>query len=251
MLGHPFLDEAKSSTFINSYSVSIRDNYFTGIKNVFCLGDPRMDEYSNSLKRKINYEVPTITIGASGYSPIDLNSYLAIEFDFLYDVLTALSNNTFNDLDFRILIKVRSNGYANTYRAFVDKYFPGLPVEIIDKVPIQNVLVQSDLYISIYSQSLFEASCIGVPVIYHKKDCEILNPPFDGNSELVTTYNIDDLITALRHFRNRSPRFDLFMNRSIMEKYIGPLDGCNLDRNFDFVTNLIRYNKLSIPQENA
>ena len=36
-----------------------------------------------------------------------------------------------------------------------------------------------------------------------------------------------------------------------MEKYIGPLDGCNLDRNFDFVTNLIRYNKLSIPQENA
>ena len=52
MLGHAFLDEAKSSTFINSYSVSIRDNYFTGIKNVFCLGDPRMDEYSNSLKRR-------------------------------------------------------------------------------------------------------------------------------------------------------------------------------------------------------
>lgn len=49
-----------------------------------------MDTYS-LIENKINREMPTITIGASGFNSTDLNSYVAVEFDFMYDILKAFS----------------------------------------------------------------------------------------------------------------------------------------------------------------
>jgi spore coat polysaccharide biosynthesis predicted glycosyltransferase SpsG len=106
---------------------------------------------------------------------------------------------------------------------------------------MREVLHESDLFISIYSQTLFEASCLGIPVIYHKNDREIMDPPFDGESELVTTHNVSDLEQALQDFLVGSHRFDAFLDKSVMEKYIGPLDGKNLERNFDYVIGLLEH----------
>lgn len=239
LLGSAYLDEAKYATIINSYSVSIRDNYFRGMNNVICLGDPRMDDYAVASKKTINREIPTITIGASGYNPTDLNSFLAVEFEFLNEVLLAIRSVEACSSQFRLIIKVRPNGYINLYKNFVDEYFPGFVNLIVDDVAMREVLEQSDLFISIYSQTLFEASCLGIPVIYHKTDCEVMDSPFDGNSELVTTLNVDDLISAIRDFKKQSSRFDDFMDKKIMEKYVGPLDGGNLKRNFEFVVGLL------------
>lgn len=239
LLGNEYLDEAKYATVINAYSTSIRDNYFRGMDNIVCLGDPRMDAYANGPARSTNRALPTITIGASGFSNIDLNSFLAVEFEFLHDVLSAIRNVSNPVHCFRVVLKVRANGYRKLYREFTEEYFPGMIDLIVDDMPMRTVLDDTDLFISIYSQTLFEASCLDIPVIYHKNDREIIDPPFDGKSELVTTHDVSSLELALRDFLARSRRFDAFRDKNVMEKYIGPLDGKNLRRNLEFVLNLL------------
>jgi hypothetical protein len=239
-LGHEYFDEGKYASHINSYSESIKKHYFGDKDNVVCLGDPRMDAYGVSkVARKIDRVKPTITIGASGFNNTDLNSYAAVEFDFLYDILLAIRNQKKQGLQAIIVIKVRSNGYRHLYAAFVEEYFSDLAVEILDNIPMQDVLTRTDLYISIYSQTLFEASCLGIPCVYYKNDTEVIQPPFDGNSELVTAHDFDSLSGAFADFYAGHSRFDAFLQRSVLEKYIGPLDGKNLERNLAYVGELL------------
>ena len=183
--------------------------------------------------------MPTVTIGASGHSNVDLNSYLAVEFEFMYDVLQALRISRERGVQLRIVIKVRANGYRGQYEDFVREFFPGMVDEILDSVPMKKVLEKTDFYITVYSSTVFEASCLGIPCVYYKKDTEITDPPFDGNSELVTVGNVDDLIKAIADFQSGHERYDAFLEKSVMEKYIGPLDGKNLDRNLAFIYDLL------------
>jgi len=241
LLTSPHQDESKFATVINAYSDSIKENYFRGMDNIVCLGDPRMDSYIPlSPRRIISEKIPTITVGASGFNPVDLNSYVAVEFDFLYDVLEAFKICKEQGDKFRIVIKVRPNGYREQYERFVTEYFSDLVDEIIDMVPMRDVLKETDFYISIYSQTLFEASCMGIPALYYKKDNEIMDPPFDGRSELVTVDNVNDLVAAIADFQAGSKRFDTFLQKSVMEKYVGPLDGGNVDRNIHFIEELLK-----------
>ncbi len=235
-----FLDESKYATVINAYSGSIREHYYRGMDNIVCLGDPRMDHYVRDCPpRLINRESPTVTIGTSAHSIIDLNSYLAVEFDFMNDVLSALRIVKEQGVNLRIVLKVRVNGYREQYRAFTDELFPGMVDEILDTVPISSVLARTDFYISLYSQTLFEASCLGIPCLYYKNDREVLDPPFDGKSELVTVDSVGALVTAFADFRSGHERFDPFLKRAVMERYIGPLDGGNLERNMAFIYELL------------
>jgi hypothetical protein len=237
-----FCDEAKYASHINSYSQSIKKYYFEDKDNVVCLGDPRMDKYINNQPTKIksiNRDFPTITIGTSGFNNLDLISYTAIEFEFMFDIL-----NTFNNLNeigykFNLIIKVRPNGFLSQYVAFASEYFPDLKINIIQNGKIKDVLESTDLYISIYSQTIFEASCLGIPVIYYKKDKEFLDPPFDNKSELVTASNVEELKYIYLEFLNNSDIFTPFLDKKVMEKYIGPLDGKNLERNLSFIYKLI------------
>lgn len=214
LLSGSFLDEGKYATTINAYSISIKEHYFRGMDNVVCLGDPRMDDYVQAVQpRSIDRNSPTVTIGTSGHNSIDLNSYLAVEFEFLHDVLRALHIVREQGGCLRIVIKVRANGYREQYQEFVREYFPGLVDEIQGMVPIREALEKTDFFISIYSQTLFEASCLGIPCLYYKKDNEILDPPFDCNSELVTVGNIDDLVRAFTDFQSGHVRYDAFLKR--------------------------------------
>lgn len=236
-----FLDESKYASVINAYSTSIRDNYFRGVANVVALGDPRMDMYAGSEKNRLPIRGPyTIAIGASGHNNADLNSYVAVEFDFMYDVLEAVQQVRSAGVDLRVLIKVRPNGYATQYKAFTEEYFPGLVDRIVDSVPMREVLEASHFYISIYSQTLFEASCLGIPCVYYKKDNEILDPPFDGESELVTALSVEELVGCLHDFINGHPRYEAFLQREVMEKYIGPLDGKSVERNLALIYRMAR-----------
>lgn len=236
-----FLDESKYATTINSYSTSIKENYFKGMDNVVCLGDPRMDNYAKARRsvREINRDFPVITIGPAAHSCVDLNSYLAVEFEFMYDILSVLKNLRECGRKVKVVIKIRSNGYRAQYEEFVAEYFPGVVDEILCSIPMQNVLEKTDFYISTYSQTLFEASCLGVPALYYKNDLEVIDAPYDGNSELVTAKNKDELETAVNDFFCASPRYDCFLNQAVMEKYIGPLDGKNLQRNLNYVYSLV------------
>lgn len=245
LLGANYSDESKHATYINSYSESIKHNYFKGMDNIVVLGDPRMDAYATVDKTNINRENPTVVIGASGFSPIDLGSYVAIEFDFMFDVLSSLKILKASGNNFKIIIKVRPNGYYEQYAKFVSEFFPNLVDEIIASKPMKQVLLSSDLYISINSQTLFEASCMGIPVIYYKKDNEILPPPFDYNTDLVTVSSQESLIQVFRDFQAGSPIFHPFLTKEIMEKYVGKIDGLNTYRNLDFIFNLLKKNKIN------
>lgn len=239
LLTHAFLDEGKYATIINAYSQSMKTSYFRGMDNIVCLGDPRMDDYARSAQHRISRTASTVTIGASGHNNTDLNSYLAVEFEFMFDVLTALRSYKEQGRISRIVIKVRPNGYAEQYVRFVGEYFPELVDQILDSIPMKAVLERTDLYISIYSQTVFEASCLGVPCLYYKKDNEIMDPPFDGRSELVTATTPEELLAAIADFHSGSSRYDAFLRKSTMEKYVGPLDGGNLERNLNQIYSLL------------
>lgn len=245
LLSHEFSDEGCYASTINSYSESIKEHYFKGATNVVCLGDPRMDAYiSQNKSNPIERMTPTISIGASGFNNTDLNSYVAVEFDFIFDILTAFNDLKGEGASFKLKIKVRPNGVLNQYQTFVKDYFPELVVEIVREVTMAEVFENTDLYISIYSQTLFEASCLGIPVIYYKKDKEILSPPFDQKSELVTVNSIETLKQAFIDFQSKHQRFEPFLDKSIMEKYVGHLDGKNLERNLAYIRGLLKTTSL-------
>lgn len=236
-----FCDEAKYAAVINGYSKSIKEHYFNNANNVVCLGDPRMDDYVMMVKSTpIGRVKPTVSIGTSGFNNIDLNSYVAVEFDFLFDILSAFQELQDEGRVFNLIIKVRPNGVLEQYLEFSKEYFPKLKIEIVRDVPMNQVLYKTDLYISIYSQTLFEASCLGIPVIYYKKDNETLDPPFDQRSELVTVDTIAGLKQAFLDFKSDHDRFKGFLEKSVMEKYVGPLDGKNLERNLALIYNLLK-----------
>lgn len=240
-LGSAFVDEGKYATTINAYSTSIKENYFRDQRNVVCLGDPRMDGYTPPAQRRsVKSEAFTVLIGASGFDNMDLNSHIAVEFDFMFDVLTALRTIKNQNPGMRIIIKVRANGYLSQYQAFMNEFFPALVDELVDKVRMKDVLLKSDYYISFYSQTLFEASCLGIPCVYYRNDRAFWDPPFDGCSELVTVSSVEDLVDAVNDFRTASTRYDAFLDRSVVEKYIGPLDGRNLERNLNYVYDLLK-----------
>lgn len=235
-LSGSFEFDSKNATWINSYSNSIKQNYFKDMNNIICLGDPRMDAYCSEISQTRNdSSYTTIMIGASGFNNVDLNSYIAVEFDFLYDVVSAIKMLHVKGRKCDVIIKTRSNGYIAQYKKFLTDYFPEMEIEIFDTIPIRQLFVRANLFISIYSQTLFEASCLGIPVIYYKKDVEILDPPFDGKSELVTAFTVNDLFAKLESFFKNDPMFDSFKDKKILEKYIGFLDGKNTTRNTDFI----------------
>lgn len=245
MMADAYLDDSKYASVINAYSTSIKEHYFRGMGNIVCLGDPRMDPYVRDYPRRVvNRDTPTVAIGTSSHSNIDLNSFLAVEFDFMYDILSALQIIQKQGVHLRVVLKVRANGYREQYKAFLKDYFPGMSVQILDQVPMISVMEKADFYISAYSQSLFEASCLGIPCLYYKNDSQIFYPPYDGNSELVTVSNVSDLVEAITDFRSGHERYDAFLDKSVLEKYVGHLDGENLNRNLHFIYDLLEQNKL-------
>jgi hypothetical protein len=96
------------------------------------------------------------------------------------------------------------------------------------------------LYISIYSQTLFEAASLGIPTIYYKKDTELNNRPFDAKSELVTALNVDELKEKILLFYENDDCYKSFIRKDVMEKYIGPLDGKNHERIVEFIYSLVK-----------
>ena len=240
ILATPFMDDSKHATVINAYSSSVKEHYFAGMSNVICRGDPRMDRYFPAVARRlIDPDAFTVTIGASGHNSTDLNSYVAVEFEFLAGVLEAIQRVSTRGAAVAIVLKVRGNGYVSQYRDFVAEFFPDLVLRIVDDVPMADILAGTDLFISIYSQTLFEASCSGIPAIYFRVDDEIKQPPFDGMGELVTVETVDALVDAIEDCRRGSARYDAFLDRTTMERYIGPLDGRCIERNLQQVYDML------------
>jgi hypothetical protein len=250
LLLHAYPEEdIKGITWINSYGESIKKDYFKNADNIVCLGDPRLDVYINDHSlRVINYSEPTILIGTGAFSPIDLNSYAAVEFEFIHDVMQACRIIKDQGKRFKIIIKVRSNGYITQYINFTKEYFEDLPVEIFDAIPFSQVLVRADFYISSYSGTHFEAACLGIPTLYYKNDTEMLIAPYDGKSELVTAFSIVDMVKKIEMFYNRNPIYDAFRQKEVLEKYVGPLDGNNHARNTEFIYSLYMDDALSIKE---
>ena len=241
MLASKFGNESKYADYINCYSESMQENYFASVSSALALGDPRMDAYAYVPRRNIILSRdPSIVIGGSGYNNIDLNSYPAIEFEFLYQVLSTILE-TFPDIVPKSLtIKVRPNADVENYRLFVSEYFGELPVAIVQDISIQELLKTCDLYISISSQTLFEASRLGIPVIYYKIEGEDLYEPFNAKGSLVTAEHPDELREKILEYGNGSTIFNDFLDLKGMERYIGPLDGYNTNRNLNFIESMMR-----------
>jgi len=239
LLNVSFIHDGKDSDFVNCYSESIKREYFLSASNALPLGDPRMDQYVNIEHRVIDYVNPKVVIGTAGFDSLDLNSYMAYEFDFLYDILTCISKMQKDGYNSSVTLKVRANGYENLYQSFVEEYFNGIDIKIVQNISFFEVVSQADLYISIFSQTIFEASCLGIPTIYYKKDTQTIHKPFDEKSELVTANNVSELESSIKQFYNNPAIFNEFLQVKTLEKYIGKLDGQNTERNIKFIKDLI------------
>ena len=239
LLTHNFVFDGRDVDIVNAYGDAIKEDYFFNKENIVCLGDPRMDYYAKQPLKTINRERPTVIIGAAGYSPIDLNSYLAYEFEFLFDLLDCFNTFAEEGRSFEIIIKVRANGYTDQYERFIKEYFPGSNITIIQDMPFATLISKADLYISFYSQTLFEASSLGIPSLYYKNDRQVINKPFDSRSELVTANNKHELKEKILLFLEGDVSFQQFTNKKVLEKYIGPMDGNNAERNVDFIYKLL------------
>lgn len=232
--------DAHDSNWVNCYSDSLKVDYFKNKSNALSIGDPRMDVYAKADSKIINRDNPVIVIGAAAYNHIDQTSYVAFEFDFLFDVLSVLSKLTAGGKQRHVILKVRANGYADAYQDFVNEYFPDLGVEVIQYSSFIEVVKKADLYLSFYSQTLMEAAALGIPTIYYKKDDADMYKPYDNESELVTAVNCDELELRINDFYKDDIVFRPFLDRKVLEKYIGPLDGNNLQRNLDFIESLLK-----------
>ena len=239
LLNTSFPYEAKDSDYVNCYSDSVKKNYFNNKGSVYSLGDPRMDKYAFVSPKSINRCNPVVFIGTAGYDSTDLNSYVAYEFDFLFDILETLNGFFCLGRELSVTLKVRSNGYAHAYEKFVQKYFPDLNVTIIQNESFFEFIQKADLYISFYSQTIIEASCCGIPTIYYKKDTQFIHAPFDGRSELITANDVLELKFYVSSFFDSHLIFDEFMKKEVLEKYIGPLDGFCTERNLEFIKKII------------
>lgn len=238
-LGDDFGDESKYALTINSYSKAIKKNYYQDQNHVVVLGDPRMDSYSLMPKKSFNKDRIVVSIGTSAFNNVDLNSFSSEEFCFLNDLLTVLQEKKQAGKKIEIIIKVRPNGYKYQYVSFLQEYFPNLEVTILDTTPMLEVLKKSDFYISFYSQTLFEASMLGIPVLFYKKDSMVMHAPFDGISELVTARTQEEFSSMFEEYCVHSDRYNKFLDKKIMEYYLGPLDGKNVQRNVDYIYSLL------------
>ena len=167
-----------------------------------------------------------------------MNSFSSFEFEFFWDVLNALFRIS-KTSDISIKIKVRSNGYKKTYGQFLNEFFFELHSKVVFVDEMDEIYETADLYISTYSQTLFEASIHGIPAIFHHCDREEADVPFNGKSELVTTYTDMDLENCVQEFIATTNIFDDFLRSNVMEKYVGPLDGKSTERVFDFALKVM------------
>lgn len=243
LLNVHYWQDAHDSTWVNCYSESLKQDYFKNSDNALPIGDPRMDAYAGKPEKIINRDNPTILIGSAGYNHIDQTSYVAYEFDFLFDILKAIEKLHARSYKSTVILKVRANGYAHLYQSFVDEYYPNLAVSVIQDTPFNIVLNSADLYISFYSQTIIEAATLGIPTIYYKKDMARMYRPYDGESELVTAFNTTELENYIIKFYKADNVFDTFLDKEVIKKYIGNVDGDNLQRNMSFIYTLLNINQ--------
>jgi hypothetical protein len=236
----PFWNDARDSDWVNCFGMAMKEDYFKNAANALPLGDPRMDIYASAPIKEIDRKVPTIVIGSAGFNLLDLNSYLAVEFDFLNEIYSALSYLCEEGFPFKLIIKARSNAYKILYEQMLSEFFPTMQTDIEQDASFHEIIQRADLYITFYSQTVFEASCLGIPVIYYKNDTQEVNRPFNGCTELVTARTINELKEKIRLFYADSDIFTPFLQREVMEEYVGPLDGLSTKRNIDFMFSLVK-----------
>lgn len=234
--------ESRNADWVNCYGRLIRKNYYHDAPHVVCLGDPRMDAYVERAKRKSPAPSlrPRIVIGAGGYDSIDLNGHLCAEFGFLDVVLEVCSRCLARGRVFDLTIKIRRNSYINQYQSFCREFFPGLTIDIVNDVPMVDVLAKADFYVATHSQTHFEAAILGVPSVYLKNYDSFIDPPYDEKSELTTVRTAEALEKCLERFFRGEPVGRAFMDRSVLEQYFGLLDGGSTRRNLDFIMKLAK-----------
>lgn len=242
MMNSKFGDESKKANFINCYSEGIRREYFKEAMNALPLGDPRMDKYFFQGPKKVDSNVSAqirVGVGTSGFNSIDLNSYVAIEFEFINDILEILENGSLSISS--IVLKTRANNSRKQYEKFINKYWKsGKNKILISEInDFSNFVASCDVYISTYSQTLFEAAAAGVPPVYYKKDVEKLYPPFDGSGELMTAPNREALrILINKVLDNKSNLASMIPSLDYIEEYVGKVDGQSMRRNLEFIMRI-------------
>lgn len=243
LLNTDYYFDGKFADYINCYSESIKKNIFKSIDNVFPIGDPRLDKYNLSInkKRELNSKTLNIGIGAAAYNNTDVGSFLAYEFEYLNDVLTSISN--FKDLEIVIYVKSRANNYTSLYHNFISEYYSHLNVIIVTESSFAEFIRKIDLYITFYSQTLFESSLNNVPCIYFNNVKEYRHEPFDFKSTLKSASNVYELNQLIQEYLKEGNFGWEFSARSNLEYFIGKFDNSNLQRNLNFINDIISQKK--------
>lgn len=234
-----YQNEAKRCDFNITYSSSIKKDYYKNARNAVVIGNPYFDQYARfKMKKILPKKTYKVFICPVTYSPNAINCSKHLEDEYLFDILKTLAFYNMNKKTLAIYIKPHPASSIEYLKYFL-KYYKFHDIQIVNG-RFGDVIKKADLYISNWSTSNFEAAALGIPVIYYKKDKMIFHKPFDGDSEMPAARNQSELKKLIDLFLEKPCNLSLFCNREILEKYMGPLDGYNVERVYSFLEKVLK-----------
>ncbi|MDP1808989.1 MAG: hypothetical protein Q8L35_05565 [Actinomycetota bacterium] len=219
--------EGRRADSVLVYSQSIKAWQFKDSDRAMVVGNPKFEAYLGLPKKQYRKDAnQTVIVSSAQYTPFDFNSPVSFGESNIADILKILQTYP----GFKIKIKLHPADDPAYYRFLVHDFLGYKNVEIIGDKPFIEAIQEADLYISNWSTSNLEAAIINIPVIYYKSDVLDFHPPFDGNSEMATAHNLDELKQLIDLFLAGDKKLWRFNEVDVLEKYTGLLDGRSSER---------------------
>lgn len=225
VLSNSFYIEAKTADHVFVYGENQKKDYLKDHpEKAIVAGNPLYEKaFAKRSRKTVNHPPKKILIGTSDPVPGDINCQYSSTEVFLKNVMGALGALK-GKYGFEVSLKLHPGESRGFYERFVKE--EGFDVaDIINSGDMQEILMGYDLLIINHSVAVFEASLIGIPVLYHHPARQVMQEPFGGGTSLVSAFNTTELRAALEKiFSDKAAAFG-FTSEKELTYFTGPLDG--------------------------
>jgi hypothetical protein len=225
-----------------------RNNYFIDYlkrhnHSVIAVGSPLYNTYyhnfKTSSKAKIDKENIKVLIDGIGYGGKWSMQRKCDSDKYILEVLETLCKFENVSITIRYRDKERCVYYKWVIKNYFDKYNENIKFEDLGSSQFQDIISNYDIYITSTSGSIFEAAlAAGKYCISYICNGTKMDPPFDGNSELMTARNPGELRRIVKDIMVEKVYTKEFNKKEVLEKYIGPLDNSN-ERIYNFLNKIM------------
>jgi len=230
VLSNSFYIEAKTADKVFVYGETQKNGYLKDYpEKAVVTGNPLYEKaFALRDKQSVIHPPKKVLIGTSDPIPGDINSQYSSTESFLKNVMDALEALMYQ-YDFDVSIKLHPGESLAFYERLINQQKFRIN-EIISSGNMQEILMGVDLMIINHSVAVFEASLMGIPVLYYHPAKQVLFEPFNGKSGLSSALSSEELAGALkRMFEDREYALK-FTKKEALEPFTGPFDGKAGDR---------------------